>query len=198
MVTAARALVREVRPEVGEDPDEVAREFRAHLVEPKVFFDPFAGAKFAHYFLRALAAPGGGDDTPESKAWAKTALDYLWQTGAKPVLEWLDTTRPGSTEAGAIVQRERGYFSTNAARMQYASFRDRQLPIGSGAVALAICSRRRGALIDRVPRWGPTAACAKQAVLDKLVDHRRYIARHGIDMPEIRNWRWSGAPPRPS
>jgi hypothetical protein len=33
-----------------------------------------------------------------------------------------------------VLKRERGYFSTNALRMQYPSFRQQRLPIGSGAV----------------------------------------------------------------
>jgi xylulose-5-phosphate/fructose-6-phosphate phosphoketolase len=45
-------------------------------------------------------------------------------------------------------------------------------------------------VIDRVPRLGAKAAYAKQAIRDKLLEHREYIARHGEDMPEIRNWRW--------
>ena len=48
-------------------------------------------------------------------------------------------------------------------------------------------------VIDRVPSLGPRAAYAKQAIRDKLIDHKRYIAMHGEDMPEIRNWEWSGA-----
>lgn len=47
------------------------------------------------------------------------------------------------------------------------------------------------AVIDRVPRLGDIAAYARQAVRDKLIDHRQYIARYGEDMPEIRNWTWS-------
>jgi hypothetical protein len=46
-------------------------------------------------------------------------------------------------------------------------------------------------VIDRVPALGPRAAYAQQAIRDKLIEHQQYIARHGEDMPEIRNWRWS-------
>jgi len=31
---------------------------------------------------------------------------------------------------------------------------------------------------------------AKQAINDKLLDHKQYIAEHGDDMPEITGWRW--------
>ena len=52
-------------------------------------------------------------------------------------------------------------------------------------------------VIDRVPALGPRAAYAQQAIRDKLMEHRRYIARYGEDMPEVRNWRWSlGTPAR--
>ncbi len=47
------------------------------------------------------------------------------------------------------------------------------------------------AVIDRVPRLGNIAAYAKQAVRDKLVDHRQHIVRYGEDLPEIRHWTWS-------
>ncbi len=50
-------------------------------------------------------------------------------------------------------------------------------------------------VIDRVPALGPRAAYAKQAIRDKLIEHRQYIGRHGEDLPEIRNWRW-GDPPK--
>jgi xylulose-5-phosphate/fructose-6-phosphate phosphoketolase len=52
-------------------------------------------------------------------------------------------------------------------------------------------------VIDRVPTLGPRAAYAQQAIRDKLIEHKQYIARYGQDMPEVRNWRWSlGTPTR--
>jgi xylulose-5-phosphate/fructose-6-phosphate phosphoketolase len=46
-------------------------------------------------------------------------------------------------------------------------------------------------VIDRLPQLGSRAAYAKQAIRDRLIEHRQYITEHGDDMPEIVNWRWS-------
>ena len=40
------------------------------------------------------------------------------------------------------------------------------------------------------PKLGSRAAYAKQAIRDKLFDHKQFIARYGDDMPEITGWRW--------
>jgi xylulose-5-phosphate/fructose-6-phosphate phosphoketolase len=45
-------------------------------------------------------------------------------------------------------------------------------------------------VIDRVPQLGARAAYAKQAIRDKLIEHKQYIAEHGDDMPEVSNWTW--------
>jgi xylulose-5-phosphate/fructose-6-phosphate phosphoketolase len=45
--------------------------------------------------------------------------------------------------------------------------------------------------IDRVPRLADKAIYLKQALRNKLVDHKNYIWNHGEDMPEIQNWKWS-------
>jgi xylulose-5-phosphate/fructose-6-phosphate phosphoketolase len=45
-------------------------------------------------------------------------------------------------------------------------------------------------VIDRVPKLGPRAAYAKQAIRDVLLDHKQYIRQHGDDLPAIRDWTW--------
>jgi xylulose-5-phosphate/fructose-6-phosphate phosphoketolase len=45
-------------------------------------------------------------------------------------------------------------------------------------------------VIDRVPQLGARAAYAKQAIRDKLIEHKQYVAEHGDDMPEISSWTW--------
>jgi len=45
-------------------------------------------------------------------------------------------------------------------------------------------------VMDRLPQLGPKAAYAKQAIRDKLIEHKQYVTKHGEDLPEIRNWKW--------
>ena len=45
-------------------------------------------------------------------------------------------------------------------------------------------------VIDRVPKLETRAAYAKQAIHDKLIEHKQYIAKYGDDMPEISGWQW--------
>jgi len=32
----------------------------------------------------------------------------------------------------------------------------------------------------------------KQLIHDKLIEHRLYIREHGDDIPEVRDWKWTG------
>jgi len=46
-------------------------------------------------------------------------------------------------------------------------------------------------VIDRVPKLADKVH-ARQALRDKLTEHARYIRAHGLDMPEVRDWKWPG------
>jgi len=48
--------------------------------------------------------------------------------------------------------------------------------------------------IDRLPQTGAAGLAVKLKLKDKLDEHRRYICLHGMDMPEVRDWRWPVAP----
>ena len=45
-------------------------------------------------------------------------------------------------------------------------------------------------VMDRMPQLGSRAAYAKQAIQNKLLEHKQYIMEHGEDLPEIRKWKW--------
>jgi xylulose-5-phosphate/fructose-6-phosphate phosphoketolase len=46
-------------------------------------------------------------------------------------------------------------------------------------------------LCERVPKLASRAAHIKQFVRDRLVEHQAYVTEHGVDLPDIQNWRWS-------
>jgi xylulose-5-phosphate/fructose-6-phosphate phosphoketolase len=46
------------------------------------------------------------------------------------------------------------------------------------------------AVIDQLPQLGARAAYVKQALHERVVEHKQYITTFGEDMPEIRGWQW--------
>ena len=44
--------------------------------------------------------------------------------------------------------------------------------------------------LNRLPHLKNEAAYLKQEMQDKLIEHKIYIRKHGMDMPEVRDWKW--------
>jgi len=44
----------------------------------------------------------------------------------------------------------------------------------------------------RVPKLAAQAPHLRQAMEERVLEHRAYICRHGDDMPAIKNWTWRG------
>jgi len=47
-------------------------------------------------------------------------------------------------------------------------------------------------VIKRVPGLAAKAISVTSVIQAKLAEHKAYIGEHGIDLPEIREWRWGG------
>jgi xylulose-5-phosphate/fructose-6-phosphate phosphoketolase len=50
-------------------------------------------------------------------------------------------------------------------------------------------------VIERVGITGDSALQLKELMQKKLIEHTEYIKVHGVDMPEVRDWRWGAAAP---
>jgi xylulose-5-phosphate/fructose-6-phosphate phosphoketolase len=46
-------------------------------------------------------------------------------------------------------------------------------------------------VIDRVPQLGSRAAHVKEQMKEAILGHRAYAHTHGMDSPEVTNWRWT-------
>jgi len=53
MLQAAKALIQVQYIDVKEDPEYIVEEFRQRFYDTQLFYDPFAGPKFALYFFHA-------------------------------------------------------------------------------------------------------------------------------------------------
>jgi sulfite reductase (ferredoxin) len=58
MATAAKALVQVEYSDIGNDPEQIVNEFRSRYYDTQLFFDPFAGGKFANYLFDAHRKAG--------------------------------------------------------------------------------------------------------------------------------------------
>ena len=79
-------------------------------------------------------APTRPRRSPGSPSQAK---DLLWERGPTAVMSLLTPLQAPTEERQQVLNTERGYFRATAERMQYPTYREQGLPIGSGAVESA-------------------------------------------------------------
>ncbi|MCA1597426.1 MAG: ISKra4 family transposase [Chloroflexi bacterium] len=116
----------------------------------------------AYEYLWSVGHALFGAGTPEAVRWVEPLKDQLYTQGAAPVLAALEASQPPSAEAAEIVRVAHGYFTTQAARMDYPRFVARQFPIGSGAVESTCKSLVEARAKGAGMRWSRPGA---QAVL---------------------------------
>lgn len=126
--------------------------------------------------LWQLARALFGADTLHTVAWATAQAHILWEQGVTPVLGTLATIQPTTTEAREALRRERGYFTTHVARMDYPAFRDRGLPIGSGAVESSARHLVQQRLKRAGCRWSPAGAQSLLTLRAQRASHRSIAA----------------------
>lgn len=113
-----------------------------------------------HVWTAARAVYGEG--TPEATAWAQARIEELKRQGGAPVHAALVALVPPTPAAAEVVRVERGYFTTNLARMAYPDLTAQGLPIGSGAVE----SSAKHVVQQRMKRPGQRwTACGGRAML---------------------------------
>ncbi|MGH2461015.1 MAG: ISKra4 family transposase [Chloroflexota bacterium] len=126
--------------------------------------------------LWTLARALFGAETTEAATWADTQIGDLWEHGATwihPVLAALD---PATETEAKVLHQERGYFRTNAARMDYPTFRAQGLPCGSGAVEAAAKHLVQQRMKRPGSRWSEAGAKAVLTLRADLLSYRRLAA----------------------
>lgn len=127
-----------------------------------------------HVWIAAKALYGEG--TAKAKGWAVEKIGKLYEQGPKPLLRSLKRAKAPSAEGTDLLRVELGYFSTNAKRMDYPTFRDRGLPIASGAIESAARHLVQDRLKRPGARWSEKGAQGVLAVRCRLSSQRPLAA----------------------
>jgi sulfite reductase (ferredoxin) len=81
MLLAAKALIRVQTFDIGDDPTEIVGEFRTRFYDTQLFFDKYAGGKFAQYLFRLQRADLGAmslDDAHQAVEEAQLFIEAAY------------------------------------------------------------------------------------------------------------------------
>jgi hypothetical protein len=94
-----------------------------------------------------------GDGTGKAKSWVKHNKARLMEDGADRVVSSIKQWNPTDEEGQKVKRENMHYFTTNAKRMLYATYRELGYPIGSGSVESACKQYGEGRLKQAGMRW---------------------------------------------
>ena len=77
MLLAARSLVRTSFLDLNDDPNRIVEEFRTRFFDTKLFFDPFAGGKFAQFLFDRHANPPASVDADYARRIIEEAQLFI-------------------------------------------------------------------------------------------------------------------------
>jgi len=113
-----------------------------------------------------------GEDPDAAGVWAEAWCIDLLEHGPPPWLATLRSAEPPDSAAAEVLRVELGYFTTNAARMNYPTFRAGGLPIGSGAVESAAKHVVQVRMKRSGMRWSDSGGAAMLALCAHLASNR--------------------------
>lgn len=94
-----------------------------------------------------------GDGTCQARNWVKRNKARLAEDGVDRVISSMKQWKPKDEDGQKVKRENLHYFSTNANRMLYATYRELDYPIGSGSVESACKQYGEGRLKQSGMRW---------------------------------------------
>ena len=107
----------------------------------------------ASQHLWEIAGMWYGRDSKQARDWVKANETRLMEDGVKRVIASIRRYKPSDEEGRRIRRENLHYFSTNANRMRYGTFKALGYPIGSGSVESACKQYGQGRMKLPGMRW---------------------------------------------
>jgi hypothetical protein len=132
--------------------------------------------------LRHVANTRFGERTQKTKHWVEVHLDHLWAGNPQLVVKALQQLNLEQKEVGDLIHQTPEYFNSRQSKMEYAAFRQKGFPMGSGTVE----SGTKTVVHHRMKRpgrgWSRTNAQAMLAGLREL-HSGRFISCGNLSIP---------------
>lgn len=143
----------------------------AHFGERTEAVDFYHAAEHGWTVARALY----GEGTEGAQVGATVCIRAMRHAGAAPVRAALAAARATTPAAADVLRLERGYFASNARRMDYPLLAARGLPIGSGAVESSAKHVVQHRMKRPGQRWSDRGARAMLALRSRVASARPFL-----------------------